>query len=460
MIKLTGSLVTFPARVTLAGYLLLITIGSILLYLPISHAPDRGGMEFSDSVFTATSAVCVTGLVVQSTGHDFSFFGQCVILVLIQFGGIGIMTVTTYVILNWQRQQSLLYRQMVSDTVGPESQGDLSGVLFRIIGLTLLFEGIGFAILAIRFCTEFPIPKALWHALFHSVSAFCNAGFSLNDNSLMPYRLDLIVNFAIIMLVLVGGIGYPVLLDLQRSWRKHKAWSERWKHLQLHSKLMLLGTGTLLLLGTLAVLFLEWDGVLADVPMGLRPLVAFFHSVTCRTAGFNTVDVSSLTNATLFISVLFMAIGAGPGSTAGGFKVSTITILVLRAWATFRGHTSVRVFRRTIPREVISRAITTAMLFFVVAVVALTTFLVVEQSGSSTSIKDGRFLGGLFEIVSALGTVGLSTGITDQLTQASRLILVVLMLIGRLGPISIFAALSHAAHDDPIEYPSEEPLIG
>ena len=460
MMKLTGSLVTFPARLSLSGYVLLIVLGASLLLLPFSHSGQTEPLDTTECVFTATSAVCVTGLVVRSTGRDFSLFGQCVILGLIQLGGIGIMTVTTYVILQWQSVHSLHHRQLAAETIGPSAEGDLGSILFRVIGLTVLFEGIGFVVLATRFAFLHDPPTALWSALFHSVSAFCNAGFSLNDKSLMPYRHDPVVNSTIMMLIIIGGIGYPVLFDLQRCWKKKREGFGFWENLRLHSKLMLLGTAALILLGTGIVLLLEWDGVLKDDPVVARPLVALFHSVTCRTAGFNTVAISDLTNATLFFSILLMAIGAGPCSTGGGFKVSTIAVLVLRAWSTFLGHHHVRAFRRTIPREVVNRAIATAMLFFVVSVIALTTLLLVEQSSEAHTGTEKRFLDALFEIISALGTVGLSTGMTEQLSHAGRWIVIVLMLMGRIGPLSVFVALSRAEHDDPIEYPSEEPLIG
>lgn len=460
MVKLTGSLVTFPARLSLTGYLLLILLGASLLSLPFSRSGSAEPLGTTDSVFTATSAVCVTGLVVRSTGNDFSLFGQCVILALIQLGGIGIMTVTTYVILQWQSQHSLHHRQLAAETIGPTVKGDLGSILFRVIGVTALFEGIGFIILAARFALLHDYRTALWSALFHAISAYCNAGFSLNDDSLTQYQFDPVVNITIMLLIMVGGIGYPVLFDLHRCWKRKRQGFGFWEHLRLHSKLMLLGTATLIAAGAGVVLLLEWDGVLQPFPWVTRPLVALFHSVSCRTAGFNTIDIGSLTNATLFFSLLLMAIGAGPCSTGGGFKVSTIAVLVLRAWSTFSGHHHVRVFRRTIPREVVNRAIATAMLFFVVSVVALTTLLLVEQSSESHVASQKRFLDAMFEIISALGTVGLSTGVTASLSHSGRWIVIVLMLMGRIGPLSVFVALSRAEHDDPIEYPAEEPLIG
>jgi trk system potassium uptake protein TrkH len=461
MPRLTGSLVQYPARVSFAWYLGLIALGALVLWLPVCGAKRDQPISLLDAAFTSTSAACVTGLAVRSTPNDFSPFGQAVILVLIQLGGIGIMTVTTFVIFQLGTRQSLRDRVLLTETLGADARSDLRWILRSVILLTFSIEGIGFVILAVRnaFDDTLNWGDKLWQALFHSVSAFCNAGFGLYDDSLERYQSDPVVNFTIMTLIVLGGIGFPVLLDVRRNVRG--PWRDSWNRLHLHSKTMLLGTAALLLLGTVAFLVLEWDGrVLKDVHPVARPMVALFHSVTCRTAGFNTVAVGSLTNATLFISILLMAIGAGPGSTAGGFKVSTMMVLVYRAWKTFLGHAKVNVFRRTIPEQTTDRAVATLILFAVVAVFALTTLLVFEQSGASHADGEGPFLDALFEVVSALATVGLSTGLTTKLTLAGRLIVIALMFLGRLGPITVFAALSRGEHKVAIEYPNEEPLIG
>jgi len=228
----------------------------------------------------------------------------------------------------------------------------------------------------------------------------------------------------------------------------------------LHSKLMLVGSFSLIVVGTAAVLVLEWNDALANMSLPRKLLVALFHSVTCRTAGFNTVEMGALTNATLFVSILLMAIGAGPCSTAGGFKVSTLSVLALKGWATFHGRQRILVSRRTIPRAVTDRAIATAILFVLVAAMALTMLLMMEQSETPHAQSQGLFMDAMFEVVSALGTVGLSTGMTTQLNSAGRIIIIVLMFVGRLGPITIFAALSRGEQAEPIEYAEEEPLIG
>ncbi len=458
MPKLIGPVVKYPARASLAWYLVLISIGALILWQPFCGGSPQTPISPMDAVFTATSATCVTGLVVRSTEHDFSFAGQLAILAMIQLGGIGIMTVTTYVMFQLGSRESLRSRAVLSETYGADDKTDLRWILRRVIYITLIFEGAGFVILTLRNLFDHSLANAIWHALFHSISAFCNAGFALHDDSLTRYQGDPLVNLTIGTLVVIGGIGFPVILDIQRNW--HGAWLERWDRLHLHSKMMLIGSALLLAAGTTSFLILEWDGVLNGMPLWKRPIVAAFHSISCRTAGFNTVEVASLTNAMLFLSILLMLIGAGSGSTAGGFKVSTVMVLVLQAWNAFRGRAQINFFRRTIPQSAVTRATATALLFAVVAGLAMTILLVIEQSSTPHPQSQGLALDAAFEIASALGTVGLSTGLTPHLSSAGRLVLIVLMFLGRLGPISVFVALSRTGRSVPVEYPGEEPMIG
>jgi trk system potassium uptake protein TrkH len=458
MVRFSGSIVQYPARVSLGWYLAFIGVGTLLLMLPACRVDQAAPLGWIDAVFAATSATCVTGLTVRSTGFTFSIWGQLVILLLIQLGGIGIMTVTTYATFRFGRRADLHQRALLADTLGAEATMDLRWVLRNVLRTTLLFESIGFIALAIRFKMDQPLGEALWSAAFHSISAFCNAGFALYDDSLTRYQDDWLVNGIIMLLIVIGGIGFPVLLDLKRKWRG--SWRDCWERLALHSKVMLIGTGSLLLLGFVVTYALEYDGVLDGMPWWQKILVSMFYSVTTRTAGFNTVDTASLTNATLFFTVVLMAIGAGPCSAAGGFKVSTFSILVLRAWATFRGRVQVNVFRRTVAASVVERAMATAMLFLVVGVLALTTIVFLEQSALPHIEGESTFLDALFEITSALGTVGLSTGLTTRLSEPGRLILVLLMFMGRLGPISVSLALSSGQRKKLVEYPQEDALIG
>lgn len=469
MPQLVGSINQYPGRASLTWYAVLILVGFAALYfVPGCAADGDRPITALDALFTSTSASCVTGLIVRSTPHDFSLLGQGVILALIQLGGIGIMTVTTFIVVQFDRSGSLRQRKVIAETLGAGEKGDLRRILRNVLVMTGLCEAIGFLILLAynqatfaRFAAEGVWDtrgEATWHALFHSVSAFCNAGFALHDESLTPFADSFVVNGTIGLLVVVGGLGFPVVNDLWKS-RKRPP-SSRWSGLQLHSKIMLIGTGLLLAVGFVSFLALEHDGVLADDTIAARVIKSAFHSVTCRTAGFNTVEIAELTNAMLFISVLLMMIGAGPCGTGGGFKVSTAAIIALRAWATFQGYARVNLFRRTLPTESVERAIATAMLFVTVATVALTGLLVIEQSGFGHTGSAGMFMETLFEVISALGTVGLSTGMTTDLHASSRMIVILLMILGRLGPISTFVALSHSARNERVEYPNEEPLVG
>jgi len=458
MPQLTGSVAKYPARASFIWYAGLILLGGLILRHPICHGDSERPISLLDAVFTSTSATCVTGLAVRSTEFDFSVYGQLTILALIQLGGIGIMTVTTFVLFHLGSQASLRHRVLVAETLGADASADLRSILMNVVRLTAFCELSGFLCLFARFVFDMPIGKAAWHALFHSVSAYCNAGFSLNDDSLMGYTNDLPVNIIIAALVIVGGIGYPVIFDLKRNWKGD--WNDRWHGLHIHTKLMLIGSTFLLVFGSIGFLALEWNVAFADMSIGKKCLAASFHSNSCRTAGFNSIDLTTLSNASIFLSILLMAVGAGPCSTGGGMKVTTAALLAIRAWSTFRGQTRVNIFRRTIPTSAIDRAIATVIIFGLVAGAALTLLMVLEQSGQSHEFLKGQFLEGLFEIVSALGTVGISLGMTGNLTFGGRLIIIALMFLGRLGPITVFAAISRTENEDPVEYPNEEPMSG
>jgi len=461
MITLSGSIAKYPARASGLWYLAIILAGGLVLWLPISQRYND--VRFLDCLFTATSAACVTGLYStprQITGADFNLFGQFIIMLLIQIGGIGIMTLTTLVTFRLRGRTRLRERAVLAETLGAGAEVDLRWVLRNVLLATLAFEGAGFIVLTANFLADgMPFLDAVWYGLFHAVSAFCNAGFALPQGNLTGYQANVTVNVTIMVLIVCGGIGFPVMLDLRRQ--RRRGWNALWERLHLHSKLMFVGTAILLTLGTLILSVFEWDEqVMAGMPWWKKLMVGTFHSVSCRTAGFNTVDIGQLTNASLFAMILLMMVGAGPCSTAGGFKVSTLMTLVCRAWASFHGRRVVNVFRRTIPQVAIERAGVTALLYSVVAALGLTALLAIEQSHRGETDPKGLFLEGLFEVYSALGTVGLSTGLTPRLTDLGKLVIMALMLVGRLGPITAFAALSRTGRDHPLEHPQEEPLIG
>ncbi len=454
--QFAGSLVSYPARISFYAYCGVILIGTALLILPVSRAAERPAISPVDALFTATSACCVTGLVVRSTLHDFSAFGQGVILLLMQLGGLGIMTITTLLALKLGGQTSMRQRALLVEALGIRGGAELRWVAGAVALVVLSMEVIGVLLLAAATWGTADAPSVIWQSVFHSVSAFCNAGFALSDQSFMPQSGNLPVNLVLCSLVIVGGLGFPVIFDI---FSRIKNREPVWIRLSTHSKLMIVGTAGLLVYGMTSFWLLEWNEGLAGRPLFEKLLMGLFHSTTCRTAGFNTVDYATLSDATLFLAIILMAIGAGPCSTAGGFKVSTFMTLLIRGWSSFRGYEHANFFRRTVPPTAVERAAVTALLFAVLAIAALVALLVVENS-STVSERPRWFLESLFECISALGTVGLSTGITPLLSNPGKLILVMLMLLGRLGPISVALALSWEKRPYQTEYLEEGPLVG
>jgi trk system potassium uptake protein TrkH len=458
MAQVTGSLVGYPARVSFAAYLIAILAGTLLLELPAARAPGRPPIAPLDAAFTATSAVCVTGLTVRSTAQDFSPFGQGVILALMQLGGLGIMTVTTLVSFRIGGQATLRQRALIAESLGVKSGRDLRWVTLGVLVTVLTVETVGFVLLAAATWNPAAPADVCWRALFHTVSAFCNGGFALRDDSFMSLAGDVPVNLVLCGLVILGGLGFPVIFDLVSGLRQRRS-TGFWQRLQLQTKLMLIGTAGLLAFGATSFWALEWDAALADDPLPTRILKGLFHSTTCRTAGFNSVDYAALSSPVLFLTIILMAIGAGPCSTGGGFKVSTFMTLLVSSWSSFRGRPRVNFFRRTIPHAAIERATATALLFGAVAIAALVALLVAEAR-TSLATRPRWFLEALFECLSALGTVGLSTGITPTLSEPGKIVIAVLMLVGRLGPLTAAVALARRQVPYQPAYPEEEPLVG
>ena len=456
MAQLTGSLTSYPARVSFTAYVLAILVGGFLLTLPVARQPDRLPITLVDGLFTATSACCVTGLTVRSTLNYFSLFGQGVILVLIQLGGLGIMTITTLASFQIGGQATLRQRAMIADTLGIKSGRDLRWVAGAVLLTVLIAEFLGFVLMCWATWSYGSPLEVIWRALFHSISAFCNAGFALSDDSLTRYGSSVPVNLVICSLVIVGGIGFPVIFDIGTRLQRRR---DFWSRLSIQTKLMLIGTTWLLAIGAVSFWLLEWDEALARETLTTRILMGLFHSTTCRTAGFNTVDYAALASPTLFLTIILMAIGAGPCSTGGGFKVSTLMTLVVSSCTSFRGLPRANVFKRTIPATAVRRATATALLFGSVGIVALVVLLTVESRGLVAS-RPRWFLEALFECISALATVGLSTGITASLTDPGKGVLMALMLIGRLGPITAAVALVRQRQPYQPEYLEEEPLVG
>ena len=436
-----------PPTVLMLGFAMLILTGSVLLSLPVA-TESREGLSFLDALFTATSAICVTGLVVVDTGDTFSVFGELVILMLIQIGGLGFMTFSTLFLIIMKKRISLKERLLIKESF---NFTDLSGVVKiarRVFMFTLIAETIGGIILAFRFSMDMPVGKAIYFGFFHAISNFNNAGFDLMGGfqSLTMYVDDPIVTITIGLLIILGGIGFIVIHELYEY--------RQTKRLSLHTKIVLTSTSILVVGATILIFLLEYHnaktlGTLS--PVG-KWLGAFFQSVTPRTAGANTLPIADLTYPTLFLTIFLMFVGAGSGSTASGIKVTTLTVLLATLWAQLNGKEHVTLFKRKIVMETIVKAFTITMCGLLLVFTA--TFIL------SVTEKGFEFIVYLFEATSAFGTVGLSMGLTPELSPIGRVCIIVMMFIGRLGPLTIAFALTKNRKDDAFHYPKGNIMIG
>ena len=435
--RLYGSIFRSPARMSVLAFLGLIGLGTLLLMLPAASTGRPVGLV--DALFTATSAGCVTGLVVMDTGSALTAFGQAVVLGLIQAGGLGIMTISTLFLMMAGKRPSLAGRMLVQDTFTQGGRRTLQSILRDVALFTLTFEALGAVFMFFRFLPGRTAGRALYLSVFHSISAFCNAGFSLFSDSFLSYRSDWVLNLTLCLLIISGGIGFLVLSELRRQ----PSFNRRtWSRMSLHSKLVLSTTIFLIGSGALIILFMERDNTLAALSPGSRLLASLFQSVTARTAGFNTLPVGSLANETLFFLILLMFIGASPGSCGGGIKTSTFATLVTLGISRLRGRERPQLFHRSISQASVGKAVSVVMISSLVVVTAVMALLMTEVGEIPHMAARGRFLELLFEAVSAFGTVGLSTGITGGLSTAGKAIITLVMFVGRLGPLVIAMAVS------------------
>ena len=446
-----------PARSSILGFLILIVTGTALLMLPVSSATGHQSLGFVDAVFTSTSASCVTGLVVVNTGTYLSKFGQIVVLLLIQVGGLGIMTISTLFILMGGKKPGLTNRIILQDTFTKSKDYSIYSILKYVLIFTFLIEGVGAVCLFFRFVQETSLKKAFYLSIFHSISAFCNAGFSLFYDSFTRYNQDWIFNLVIAILVISGGIGFLVLAEVRRQFPfKRRTWSR----CSLHTKIVFSSTMLLLIVSTLVILLMEWDNTLASLSIPNRLLAAFFQGVSARTAGFNSIAIGNMANETLFFLILLMFIGASPGSCGGGIKTTTFTALIALGKSRFFGYERTSIFNRTVPEENISKAISILLISAVVLIIAIMAILMSELGGTAHSVNRGNFLELVFEVVSAFGTVGLSTGITNGLSIAGKIIITFVMFIGRLGPLVIALAVSRRPDKSQYYFAEENIMIG
>ncbi len=440
-----------PVALMALSFIGMIAAGTLLLTFPAATADGRGA-SFMDALFTSTSAVCVTGLIVRDTPVFFSRFGQLVILGLIQLGGLGIMTFSASLAAILGRRFSAARRKVVSDLIEETRNVDIVRVLRYIVLLTLLAEGAGTLLLFARWLPDFPSAlEALYCAGFHAVSAFCNAGFSLFSDSLVRYASDPAVNLVITGLVITGGLGFVVVHELlnRETARRGPLFSLR--RLTAHSRIVLATSGILVLAGTLVFFFIEHDNALAGLPLHGKLIAALFQAVTPRTAGFNTVAMGGLRPVTVLLMVALMFIGASPGSTGGGIKTTTFAVLFLAIRSRVAGRREVEFRDRTVPRDVMYRA--TAIAVTSVGVVGL--FFIVLLLSESAPFEEL-----LFETTSAFGTVGLSTGVTPLLSLPGRLAVTLLMYVGRLGPLTLALAMRARQTRLPVKMPDADVMLG
>ncbi|GAB6388823.1 TrkH family potassium uptake protein [Stutzerimonas marianensis] len=435
-----------PARLIPLAFLAATLLGTLLLSLPVSTAgPD--GAPLLTALFTAVSAVCVTGLIVQDTATYWSFFGQCVILLLFQIGGFGIMSGATLLGLMVKRRLQLSSRLVAQQETRSLGLGDVTGVLRLILLVTLGVELTVMAILTAQLHVRYgqPLPEAFWNGLFHAVSAFNNAGFSTYSDSLMSFVSDPVVLVPIMLAVIIGGLGFPVLYEFRRD-QRGKPWT-------IHTRITLWGSAVLLVGGMAAILFYEWGNpdTLAGMSLGDKLLSALFTSAVARTAGFNSLDVGQFEAQTLAVHYFLMFVGGGSAGTAGGIKVTTFFLLFFFIWAEIRGNADTVAFRRRISYQTQRQALT--VLFLGSLTVAIGTMLLL----SVTKLELGVVL---FEAISAFATVGLSTGITADLPPSGQLVIIALMFIGRVGTITLATALALRSVTKHYRYPEERPIVG
>ena len=435
-----------PAYVLLFGFIGLIIIGAGLLMIPFATA-DRHHLSFIDALFEATSAVCVTGLAVVDTGTTFTLFGQIVLLVLIQLGGWGFMTSGTLMFIILGKKIGLKQRLLIQESLNYFSLQGVIRLVLRIVLITLVVEAIGAIVLSIRWAQEMNWGKAIYYGIFHSISAFNNAGFGLEPDSLSKWVGDPTVNIMITLLIILGGIGFFVVTDIFAK--------KNLKKVSLHTKIVLLFTILINVVSTLIIFGLEYSNpaTLGNLDMVDKWWASYFQTIVTRTAGFNTLDISQLTVSSQAFMMGLMFIGAAPGSTGGGIKVTTFAILLFTLWAVLANNEDINIFKRRIPKSLVLRSLSIAVSATIFIFIIFFLLTITERGADVMKIG--------FETVSAFGTVGLSAGFTGELSPIGRILITIMMLVGRVGPLTMAFALSiHSKDKSKIRYAEEKIMIG
>lgn len=445
--KLKWSLLKWsPPRILVSGFALIILIGALLLSMPFSSTTGER-LPFLDALFTATSATCVTGLVVVDTGTYFSVPGQVILMILFQLGGLGFMTMATLVALVLRKKISLKERLLLQEAMNQTSMEGIVRLIRRVIIYSLSIELIGMLLFTSRFAFDMPIGKALYFGAFHAVSLFNNAGFDIfgGYRSLTMYVADPIVTFTGMFLIISGGLGFVVMTDLMEFRKKRK--------LTLHSKVVLSMTGSLIAIGAIVIFIFEFSNTktLGSLDWSGKILSSLFQAVTPRTAGANTLDYTQLRQATVFFTIILMFIGASPGSTGGGIKTTTFMTLVGAVFAMIRGREDIVLFRHRLGKDRIFKALTITLLSLALVIVVTMVLSMTEEQ---------PFINILFEATSAFGTVGLSVGVTPELSNVGKIIIAITMFAGRLGPLTLAYALGPRTEKELYRHPEGKITIG
>lgn len=435
-----------PSRKLILGFFIAIFVGTLLLMMPFSLNEGQK-LSFLDSLFTITSAMCVTGLSVIDVSKVLSFYGQIILLVFIQLGGLGVMTFSSLIFLMIGKRLSYHERELLREERNAESNGEIISFVKGLIATVFIIESVGAVFLTLEFLKEFPMQKAIYFGIFHSISAFCNAGFALFSNNLENYSKNFGVNMTVSYLIIIGGIGFSVINSVLMAVRKNV------KRFTLTSKVSILISIILTFGGMALFMLLEYKNPATIGNMGFfqKLLASFFQSVTTRTAGFNTVPMGSLTGGTIFMFCILMFIGASPGSTGGGIKTTTLGVMVFYVIGVVKGKENIEIFNRRIGWEILNRALAILVISIVYVSGVILLMMMTENF---------RFEEIVFEVVSAFGTVGLTLGITPELSIFSKLLIIMTMFIGRLGPLTFALALGENKVKENYKYPKENILVG
>ncbi|HBY4259361.1 TPA: Trk family potassium uptake protein [Clostridioides difficile] len=442
-----------PTQIMVSGFAAIIVIGALLLTLPIASQSGES-IGLLNALFTATSAVCVTGLVMVDTATYWSLFGQIVIITLIQIGGLGFMTVATMFSLMARKKIQLRERLLIQESL---NQADLSGLVrltrFVLI-ITITIEGIGALVLSTVFIPQFGLSKGIWYSVFHAISAFCNAGFDLMGSvsgpftSLNSYVNNFTVSMTVCALIVLGGLGFPVVLDIVRK--------RRFSKLNVHSKVVLFSTATLILMGTLFIFLIEFNqkATMADLPLKGKVLSAIFQSVTARTAGFNTLDLATLRESSVFVMIILMFIGASPASTGGGIKTTTLAVLIITVRSFLSGKSDIEAFERRLAPSTIKKSL--GIFVISISAVIFGTLIISITQPNFTLVQSA------FEVTSALATVGSSLAGTPNLNALGKIIIIIFMFMGRVGSLTLFMAILSGGRrkSQPIRYAEGKIMVG